>query len=47
MSLRIFIQLMWKEYKPQIIKWKLVPYLIYTIVMNITTLLGAEFLDNI
>ena len=47
-SIRIFIKLMWKEYKPMIIKWIFIPYLLYLGTFMFLTSSGTgKFLENI
>lgn len=46
-SMRVLINLLWKEYKPQIVKFRLVPFLLYLFVQNFVTLSGSSMLDEI
>lgn len=46
-SIRIFVSLLWSEYRPQIIRWKLIPFVIYMGVQLFVTLFGSNFIDEI
>lgn len=46
-SIRVFVQLLWSLYRPRIIRWKLVPFLVYLAVQNFVTLAGSSLIDEI